>query len=104
MEVAKPRVNVSPEPSVTLVTSNGEVPGGEKFRPTMSACPVWVGWGRVKVIVLDGAGCRLKVAFWIREMEGGAVIVNPFANVAVWPSGVVTVMLRAPKDAVGETL
>ena len=55
-----PRVNESPELSVTLVRSRGQ-----KLAPTMSACPAAAALGSVSVIVPLDEGCWLSVALWI---------------------------------------
>src|SRR6185312_4102142 len=94
IEVARPRVNVSPELSVTLVISRGQ-----KLTPTIKVCPAPVAWGRVRVTVPPEVGWRLKVAFWIREMTGRAVTVKPLDRVLDWLSGLVTVTLREPRMA-----
>src|SRR6267143_2349982 len=90
-----PRVNVSPEPSVTLLISRGQ-----KLTPTIIACPAPVAWGSVSVTVPPEVGSRLKVAFWIREMADGVVTVKPLVRVLDWLSGLVTVTLRVPSVAV----
>src|SRR5882762_855246 len=96
MEVARPRVNASPEPSVTLLISRGQ-----KLTPTIKACPAPVAWGSASVTVPPEVGSRLKVAFWIREMADGVVTVKPLVRVLLWLSGLVTVTLRVPSVAVG---
>ena len=45
-------------------------------------------------------GSRLKVAFWISEMAGGAETEKPLVRVPVWLSGLVTETLRVPNVAV----
>src|SRR6267378_2839798 len=94
MEVVSPRVNASPEPSVTPLISSGQ-----KLRPTIIACPAAVAWGSVSVTVPPEVGSRLKVAFWIREMADGVVTEKPLVRVLDWLSGLVTVTLRVPTVA-----
>src|SRR6202165_2808301 len=95
MEVVSPRVNASPEPSVTLLISRGQ-----KLTPTIKVCPATVAWGSVNVTVPPEVGSRLKVAFWISEMADGTVTEKPLGRVPVWLSGLVTVTLRVPRVAV----
>src|ERR1700687_3574268 len=95
MEVVSPRVNASPEPSVTLLISRGQ-----KLTPTMKVCPAPVAWGSARVTVPPEVGSRLKVAFWISEMADGVVTVKPLVRVLLWLSGLVTVTLRVPSVAV----
>src|SRR6185312_11967877 len=94
IEVARPRVNVSPELSVTLLISSGQ-----KLTPTIKVCPAPVACGRLRVTVPPEVGWRLKVAFWIRETADGAVTEKPFDSVLDWVSGFVTVTSRAPRVA-----
>src|SRR6266699_1607423 len=95
IEVARTRVKMSPEPSVTLVISRGQ-----KLTPTIKVCPAPVAGGWVRVTVPPEVGWRLKVAFWIREMAGRAVTEKALDRVLDWLSGLVTVTLREPRVAV----
>src|SRR6266478_5559964 len=68
MEVASPRVNASPEPSVTLLISRGQ-----KLTPTIKVCPAAVAWGSVRVTVPPEVGSRLKATFSREPTSGGTV-------------------------------
>src|SRR4029077_1777283 len=59
-----PRVNESPELSVTPVRSRGQ-----KLAPTMSACPAPVALGSVSVTVPVDEGCWFSVALCITAIE-----------------------------------